>query len=27
NLVPHSDLDEPVHFLITETKALRCLDS
>ena len=24
NLVPHSDLDEPVHFLITETKALRC---
>ena len=27
NLVPHSDLDEPVHFLITETQALRCLDS
>ena len=27
NLVPHSDLDEPVHFLITETKVLRCLDS
>ena len=27
NLVPHSDLDEPVHFLITETKILRCLDS
>ena len=27
NLVPHSDLDEPVHFLITETKSLRCLDS
>ena len=26
NLVPHSDLDEPVHFLITETKALRCRD-
>jgi 5-formyltetrahydrofolate cyclo-ligase len=26
NLVPHSDLDEPVHFLITETKALRCLN-
>ena len=27
NLVPHSDLDEPVHFLVTETQALRCLDS
>lgn len=26
NLVPHSDLDEPVHFLITETKTLRCRD-
>ena len=26
NLVPRSDLDEPVHFLITETKALRCRD-
>ena len=26
NVVPHSDLDEPVHFLITETKALRCRD-
>jgi 5-formyltetrahydrofolate cyclo-ligase len=26
NLVPHSDLDEPVHFLITETTALRCRD-
>ena len=26
NFVPHSDLDEPVHFLITETKALRCRD-
>jgi 5-formyltetrahydrofolate cyclo-ligase len=26
NLVPHSDLDEPVHFFITETKALRCRD-
>ena len=27
NLVPHSDLDEPVHFLITETQALRFLGS
>jgi 5-formyltetrahydrofolate cyclo-ligase len=27
NLVPRSDLDEPVHFLITETKALKCLNS
>ncbi len=26
NLVPHSHSDEPVHFLITETKALRCRD-
>jgi 5-formyltetrahydrofolate cyclo-ligase len=26
NLVPHSHSDEPVHFLITETKALRCHD-
>jgi len=26
NVVPHSDLDEPVQFLITETKALRCRD-
>ena len=24
DLVPHSDLDEPVHFLVTEDKILKC---
>lgn len=24
DLVPHSDIDEPVHFLVTEAKTLRC---
>ena len=25
--VPHSDLDEPVHFLITDVATLRCRDA
>ena len=27
DLVPHTDLDEPVHFLITEVTTLRCRDA
>jgi 5-formyltetrahydrofolate cyclo-ligase len=27
DLVPHTDLDEPVHFLVTEFTTLRCCDA